>query len=275
MKRILQFAALSVVYLISFIIYYSGLFKVIVFVRKKILKKTRVIVLAYHSIADYSPVYANKKEFITPIRQFRRQVSYLKNNFHIVPFEEFKSILQNGRVNEDIAVLTFDDGHRDVFSNALSIISEFKLPAVFFLTTGFIGRENYLTWEQVNMMRARGFEFGCHTVTHPHLDRISSDMVKREVMESKLELEKRIGKEINYFSYPYGDYNESVVSIIKECGFSAAVTTEDSNCDLSSTDLFRINRKTVLNRPFCFFVLKIEGLFEGGFWEYIRKKIFY
>lgn len=274
MRKILQRVVLAIAYLVSFIIYYSGMLKVIVLIRKKILKKKRAVIFAYHSISEYTIVYAKKREFITCPRQFRKQLLYLTNNFNIVSMQELEGVLQTGRLKEDSAVLTFDDGHRDNFLNALSILTELKLPAIFFLTTGFIGRDNYLTWEQVNIMKEKGFQFGCHTITHPHLTSLSSEMVRGQIMESKLELENKLKQKIRYFSYPYGDYNDSVVNIVKECGFSAAVTTVDSASVLSDTDFFRINRKTVLKRPFSFFALKAEGLFECKIFEGIRRKVF-
>ena len=61
-------------------------------------------------------------------------------------------------------------------------------------------------------------------------------------MESKKVLEKGLGKELQFFCYPYGDYNDAVEKMVKEAGYRADTTTQLglNNKDTSSCLLNRI-----------------------------------
>lgn len=84
-----------------------------------------------------------------------------------------------------------------------------------------------LTWEQIAEMDALGFRAGAHTVMHPFLTRIPLADAKREMQQSKEELEGRLGRRIETFAYPNGkghDYNADLMAVAREVGFSLAVT---------------------------------------------------
>ena len=69
-------------------------------------------------------------------------------------------------------------------------------------------------------------EIGAHTVNHPHLAQIPPAEAKTEIEDSKIYLEEILGKKIKMFSYPFGEYNEAVKTIIKDCGFIGARTVK-------------------------------------------------
>ena len=69
-------------------------------------------------------------------------------------------------------------------------------------------------------------EIGAHTVNHPHLTQIPPAEAKTEIEDSKIYLEEILGKKIKMFSYPFGEYNEAVKTITKDCGFIGARTVK-------------------------------------------------
>lgn len=72
-----------------------------------------------------------------------------------------------------------------------------------------------LTYGQV-LRIADEFEIGSHSVTHRHLTNISLDEAKREIFESKLMLEKLIGKEVTRFCPPRGYTNAELTDFTLE-----------------------------------------------------------
>lgn len=90
-----------------------------------------------------------------------------------------------------------------------------------------LARKQVLTWEQIAEMDALGFRAGAHTVMHPFLTRIPLDQARREMQQSKEELEGRLGRKIETFAYPNGkeqDYSTDLMAAAREVGFSLAVT---------------------------------------------------
>jgi len=99
-----------------------------------------------------------------------------------------------------------------------------------------------LSWSDVNEMAAdTNVSFGAHSCSHCKLTSVSSDDARKEIAESKHVIGEEIGKAINFFSYPHGEYNERIKQIIKEIGFDCAVTIFYGKNGLES-DLFELKR---------------------------------
>jgi peptidoglycan/xylan/chitin deacetylase (PgdA/CDA1 family) len=86
-----------------------------------------------------------------------------------------------------------------------------------------------MTSDQVRELAGMGMEVGAHTLTHPILTRVDRDNARREILESKLQLESMLGARVRTFAYPNGrpqrDYDKTHVQLVREAGFDAAVST--------------------------------------------------
>ena len=85
-----------------------------------------------------------------------------------------------------------------------------------------------LGWDEVTALRGLGFSIGAHTVTHPIMSRLTPSQVRDEVYGSKAAIEEAVGVPVRAFAYPNGkpaDYNEAVTEVVREAGFTCAVTT--------------------------------------------------
>ena len=105
-----------------------------------------------------------------------------------------------------------------------------------------------LTWEQVREMHRAGIEFGSHTVSHTILSCIPRSDMKRELKDSKNELSERLGTPVVSFAYPNGkaaDYNDEAKAVLRECGYSCAVTC-CSGFNHASSDVFELKRGLAL-----------------------------
>ena len=83
-----------------------------------------------------------------------------------------------------------------------------------------------LTWEQVREMDSCGIEIGSHTVTHPILTRISPEMLRYELSESRVRLESALGHKVELLGYPNGDHDASVQQAAERAGYKCAVTAD-------------------------------------------------
>lgn len=177
-------------------------------------KETGVRILCYHRVND------SEKHYMTvPVRQFRDQMEFLAR-------EGYQAIRLNSllakEADERSIVITFDDGFRDNYEHAYPILQEFGFSAAVFCITGRMGSAGYLTKQDLREMSASGFEFGSHTVSHPRLDRLSSMEKWREISDSKGMLEDLTGACVDFFCYPYGDYDAEAVDLVRKAGYLGA-----------------------------------------------------
>jgi peptidoglycan/xylan/chitin deacetylase (PgdA/CDA1 family) len=73
-------------------------------------------------------------------QRFREILGWLKDWAHVIPLDEAAERLARGSLPARACVLTFDDGYEDNVSVALPILQEFRMPATFFIATGFLGQ---------------------------------------------------------------------------------------------------------------------------------------
>lgn len=81
-----------------------------------------------------------------------------------------------------------------------------------------------MTWKDVAGLDPALITIGSHTLHHPILSTLSSDDLQIEICESRRLLEQRIGREVELFCYPNGDFDERAHSIVRD-HYAAAVTS--------------------------------------------------
>lgn len=104
-----------------------------------------------------------------------------------------------------------------------------------------------MTSAQVIGMRQSGMQIGAHTLTHPILARLDKESALSEITGSKQILENILGEEVPVFAYPNGkpgeDYQPEHATMVRESGFTAAVSTAWGAAD-SGSDYYQLPRFT-------------------------------
>jgi peptidoglycan/xylan/chitin deacetylase (PgdA/CDA1 family) len=196
-------------------------------------------VLNYHSIG-----VAPGNTYVLHPDTFARQMDFLAAH-HYTPMTlaEFASVITNKRPSPAHPVLlTFDDGYANNAEVALPILQQHGFPATLYLSTGLINTPSYLTWQQIKQLSAAGWDIASHTVTHPHLPKLSKKAQREEIIAARAKIEQELGKPANTFAYPYGDYNRKTLRILKKADFSFAFTTHPgwASSDQPPLELHRI-----------------------------------
>lgn len=330
-----------------FFIYYSGCAFLLSLISKK-----GVIILTYHRINNVT----DAPSLAVSLETFEQQIKYLALRKKVISLEELVTNIQKGiKFPKRCAVITFDDGYKDNYTNAYPILKKYSMPFTIFLATDYIGSDemkwddeleykikqsdcellalktNYskrysligekekkkafddlfklligsnkekrkeilseldnelkveiakqdientmLSWEDVKEMAIdTNVSFGAHTCSHCKLTSLSQEDVREEIEGSKRIIEKKNGKKINFFSYPYGGrncYNERIKQISKETGFDCAVTTIYGKNNLES-DLFELRRIGVNDSLWLFKynLMCIGERFHGIYYKIFKK----
>ncbi|WP_170923693.1 polysaccharide deacetylase family protein [Desulfocicer vacuolatum] len=104
-----------------------------------------------------------------------------------------------------------------------------------------------MTWQEVDTMTATGrIDLGAHTVSHCLLDQIPPWEAKKEILQSKQEIESRLNRSVDYFAYPNGNFTPEISDLVREAGFAAAVTTRRGWVH-AGQDLFELPRNGIHN----------------------------
>ena len=225
------------------LLYKSGFFKLC----KNLLYKKGKFVLMFHGVSRNKSFHIPKD--IQPhldILQFENIVYWLSNQFMFLEPNDLMNSEKSG------VLLTFDDGFNNNVSNVLPVLEKYNAPALLFVATQHcINPNNWLNFindklkhyeidkaslkakvksdyydgiperKIKSLSKHNLITFGSHTVTHPVLSKCSQEKLYFELSESKLYLEKATEKSIEYFAYPFGDYNRRILKLVKDLGYKA------------------------------------------------------
>lgn len=116
---------------------------------------TEIPVFCYHHISA--------AEFEAHLQHLQR------NGYATLTADEFYHAKQNGRGNPiRSAVLTFDDGDKGFYEVIFPLLKKYRMKAVNFIISGWVGREGILTWGQIQEMHESGLvDFQSHSLHHP------------------------------------------------------------------------------------------------------------
>ena len=124
---------------------------------------------------------------------------------NLVAEEEYKSLPSGYVINKagekkGLVVLTFDDGPDERYTpRILNILSEYKVPAAFFVT-GINAEQNL---PLVKRLYREDHEIGNHTFLHPNLELVSDDRLKLELRSTGYIIESITGHATTLFRPPY------------------------------------------------------------------------
>jgi peptidoglycan/xylan/chitin deacetylase (PgdA/CDA1 family) len=161
--------------------------------------------------------------------------------FMVIPLKNLvESIGQGQSLPPKAVVITFDDGFKNFYSIAYPVLQEFGYHATVFLVPGYLGKTSewnrelkglleldLLDWDEIGEMSDDGIDFGAHTVTHPDFSKLDLAQTRREIIDSKLEIERHLGKQVPFFSYPYGTLSQDALRLVKEEYHGACTTLMD------------------------------------------------
>ena len=179
---------------------------------------------------------------------FVKQLDMIEQmNIKFVDPRDFRQKLSENKRERKI-LFTVDDGLLSFYKNAWPILREKKIPFILFVNTREVGSYNYMNWDQIiEISKSDIVEIGNHSHSHEYLVDESPESIKKDILKSIEIFEKKLGKNSEFFSYPFGEYSLEFKKIIKELGFKYAFGQHsgviDETKDLWELPRFPINEK--------------------------------
>jgi len=107
----------------------------------------RCVVLLYHRVIDLK---FDPQLLSVSVSNFKNHLEILKTEYNCLTINEFHKYLDSGyRIPKNSVVITFDDGYQDNYLNAVPILEDFKLQALFYISTGNINTKKEFWWDEV------------------------------------------------------------------------------------------------------------------------------
>jgi peptidoglycan/xylan/chitin deacetylase (PgdA/CDA1 family) len=186
-----------------------------------------VPILMYHVI-NPPPAGAPFPSLYVPADEFAQEMDALKSaGWHAVTMDQLRANWTRGVPlgPGKPVVITFDNGYSSQYTNALPVLKRL----------GWVGVENIqllglprsqggLTDQQVRGLLAAGWELDTQGMTHADLIRLDAAGLQYQIAHARQLLRSRYGAAVNWFCYPSGHYDSTVIDAVKAAGFVGSTT---------------------------------------------------
>ena len=232
-------------------------------------------VLLYHQVGSDHGEYSSTSE------QFLSHMRYLsEHGYRTLTSTEYETYaMGEGPPPVKAALITFDDGFANTFTNAFPILERFGMHAVVFVITQKVGdgpprrganepapdAKTYLRWAEIEKMVTSG-AFQAHSHTHAHVPRHALPIDRAEhlrVLEEDLATSRRLLRErlgatgLNHLAWPWGHSREDSRALARRLGFTYQYTVRN-DFNTRATPLDQINRLCMDGKSLAAFVARLE-----------------
>ncbi|MBI1755883.1 MAG: polysaccharide deacetylase family protein [Fimbriimonas ginsengisoli] len=207
----------------------------------------RTVVLTYHDVIERRD--GRDLWFDCTAGELREQIRWLKRRgAHFITLDQLYAHLAKGASlpTHPVAV-TFADNYLGFWERGYPVLRAEGVPVAMFVHTGYVGDRSHgrpkMDWDQLRSLDREGLvTIGSQTVSHPtDLRRLSTAELRKEMEESKRELERQLGHTVSYFAYPNGKFNAAAMRAAQAAGYLMAMTEVTRPAE-ASPSLFAVNR---------------------------------
>jgi peptidoglycan/xylan/chitin deacetylase (PgdA/CDA1 family) len=205
-------------------------------------------ILMYHVIAAPPPGAPFPGLYVEPA-EFAEQMQALKRaGWHAVTLDQAEAYWRHGAAlgaGKPI-VISFDNGYQSQYTQALPVLRRL----------GWVGNENIqltglppsqggLGPEEIRGLLAAGWELDTQGISHASLISLDAEQLRYQVAASRQLLQRRYHIPVNWFCYPSGLYDPTVVAAVKAAGYTGSTTVVPGWAH-PDDDPYRLHRLRVL-----------------------------
>ncbi|MGH2915964.1 MAG: polysaccharide deacetylase family protein [Solirubrobacteraceae bacterium] len=186
-----------------------------------------VPVLMYHVIAP-APPNAPFPGLYVPASEFAAQMQALKSaGWQPVTLDQLRAYWMRGArlpPGKPI-VLTFDNGYHSQYAAALPILQRLHWVADENIQlSGLPPSQGGLTSAQVRALIAAGWELDTQGISHADLITLNASGLHYQIVVARRRLRHEYGVPVNWFCYPSGHYDATVIAAVRSAGFIGSTT---------------------------------------------------
>ncbi|HYR25540.1 MAG TPA: polysaccharide deacetylase family protein [Aquabacterium sp.] len=207
---------------------------------------TRCTVLMYHATpATPGELGAADPHYAVALPVFEQHLAALQALGHTARAVERVSAALTG--GERPVGLTFDDGHRTNLQAARALAQR-GWCATFFVNPSTVGTPDYLDWDALRTMAELGMSIQSHAQHHRYQDELSDEEQRRELVDSKTQIEQQVGRPVTVYAPPGGRTSPATVPLARQAGYQMVSTSRVGVWDLQRDPVWDVPRFAVLAR---------------------------
>lgn len=211
--------------------------------------KDKIKTLTYHFL--YNPETTSCNEYICQsLSQFESHLKYIReNDYFTLKLDELEMYL-DGKINipEKSIVLTIDDG-TVLDQGAIELLEKYEVNATLFVITSWVDpnnfKSNYLDLESHTDNMHNQYECPGYGNQGGGILCLPEEQVLNDLKTSQ----EKLGGSY-YFAYPFFDFNDRAISLLKQAGFHMAFIGQydtDGYSYPNKTDKFKLRRTTIFS----------------------------
>jgi peptidoglycan/xylan/chitin deacetylase (PgdA/CDA1 family) len=199
-----------------------------------------VPILMYHVLAAPPAGTPYPQLWVRP-SDFAAQMDWMAvHGYHAVTLGQVFRYWHNGvALPARPFVASFDDGYLSDFTVAMPTLRKHGWAGVLNLIVNSV-KPGDIAAGQVRALIKAGWEIDAHTIHHVDLTGVGSTQLQQEVAGSRADLRRMFGQPVDFFCYPAGRYNASVVAAVRAAGYLGATTVNPGLA--TPADPFTLNR---------------------------------
>ena len=207
-----------------------------------------VPVLMYHVIAAPPSGAPFPGLYVQP-DEFSAQMQALKQaGWHAVTLDQLRAYWTKGAklpAGKPI-VITFDNGYHSQYSQALPVLRKMGWVADENIQlSGLPPSQGGLTDSQVKAMVDAGWELDTQGISHADLITLDASQLHYQIDTARKTIQRRWGVPVNWFCYPSGHYDATVINAVRAAGYVGSTTVIPGWAG-PSNDPYRLPRLRVL-----------------------------
>jgi peptidoglycan/xylan/chitin deacetylase (PgdA/CDA1 family) len=190
--------------------------------------------LCYHDVLpEATAAGGGPQRFDVPLASFELMLDTIAEaNLRGCSVAEALAAPGTGRV-----AITFDDGNVGQFEHAAPALRARGMTATFYVTTDWVGRPGFVSWDQLRQLKAWGMSVQSHSRSHPFLSELDAAALERELADSRARLDAELAQTTTEIAFPGGDPpRRALRRMLADAGYTVALGTRWGMNDDSGAD---------------------------------------